>query len=225
MDKLANYWERANLWAHPTFSSSCYQAHYSSLLELISCHKADESVELRYRYPVPELGEGGSCSLFGQLASEPFDLATFPQVTAEQLRVATLVVSYYQQHSKSDWFGVYVKVTVENGATVEDVLLKLAYFGSPSRPTFPLTQEFAAISNNSSVGLSGKGRIINSVKKYRAEGNPYYTCDPKVNAVSCAFITLSFLRAVHRPPSTFHRAPSTVHRLLYLHVKPFPRIS
>jgi hypothetical protein len=33
-----------------------------------------EEIDIAWQYAVPELGEGGSCSLFGQLASEPYDL-------------------------------------------------------------------------------------------------------------------------------------------------------
>ncbi|MBU2225276.1 MAG: hypothetical protein KKB00_14700, partial [Gammaproteobacteria bacterium] len=67
----------------------------------------------------------------------------------------------------------------------ETVLVKLSYFGAPSRAEFPLTTEFAAISNNSTVGLSGKARIINDVPAYLQQGGEYYTCDPKVLAEAC----------------------------------------
>ncbi len=63
--------------------------------------------------------------------------------------------------------------------------MKLSYFGAPSRAEFPLTAEFAAISNNVTVGLSGKARIINDVPAYLATGGEYYTCDPKVLAEAC----------------------------------------
>ena len=65
------------------------------------------------------------------------------------------------------------------------MLVKLSYFGAPSRAEFPLTDEFAAISNNSTVGLSGKARIINDVPAYLTKGGEYYTCDPKVLAEAC----------------------------------------
>ena len=35
-----------------------------------------------------------------------------------------------------------------------------AYVGAPSRAEFPLTEEFARTSNNSTVGLSGKARAL-----------------------------------------------------------------
>jgi putative methionine-R-sulfoxide reductase with GAF domain len=140
----------------------------------------------QWQYAVPELGEGGACSLFGQLAAEPYDLeATLGGKTSANIRMlekVTAVVRFYQQQSRSQWFGVYQKRINPAG---DNVLVKLAYFGAASRAEFPLTSEFAAISNNSTVGLSGQGRIINNVEAYVAGGGEYYTCDPKVQAEAC----------------------------------------
>lgn len=145
-----------------------------------------DGVEPQWHYQVPELGEGGSCSIFGQLAPEPYDLETTlggkTPANIRLLQQVTAVVRFYQQHSSSQWFGVYQSRINPQGETV---LVKLAYFGAASRAEFPLTQEFAAISNNSTVGLSGKGRIINNVESYVAAGGEYYTCDPKVQAEAC----------------------------------------
>lgn len=141
---------------------------------------------LRWAYEVPELGEGGTCSLFGQLAAEPYDLAhSLGGMTAANeklLAQTTALTAFYRQHSSSDWFGIYQK---RRNLQHEEVLIKLAYYGAASRPEFPLTEEFAAMSNNSKVGLSGQGRIINQVSAYLASGGEYYTCDPKVNAEAC----------------------------------------
>ena len=140
----------------------------------------------QWQYQVPELGEGGSCSLFGQLAAEPYDLEkTLGGKTPANIRLlqqVTSVVQFYRQHSRSQWFGVYQTRINPQGETV---LVKLAYFGAASRAEFPLTPEFAAISNNSTVGMTGKGRIINNVESYVAAGGEYYTCDPKVQAEAC----------------------------------------
>ncbi|MET3108365.1 L-methionine (R)-S-oxide reductase [Oxalobacteraceae bacterium GrIS 2.11] len=142
--------------------------------------------QVQWQYQVPELGEGGACSLFGQLAAKPYDLEqTLGGKTAaneQLLKRVTALVNFYRQHSSSDWFGVYQKRVNPEG---QSVLVKLAYYGAASRPEFPLTAEFAAISNNSTVGLSGMGRIINQVGAYRSAGGEYYTCDPKVNAEAC----------------------------------------
>jgi len=160
---------------------------YAQLAELSAMIELDQSdPPVQWQYQVPELGEGGACSLFGQLADQPYDLEqTLGGKTAaneQLLKQVTALVNFYRQHSTSDWFGVYQKRVNPQG---EPVLVKLAYYGAPSRPEFPLTAEFAAISNNSTVGLSGMGRIINQVDAYRAAGGEYYTCDPKVNAEAC----------------------------------------
>ncbi|EGM78645.1 GAF domain-containing protein [Rheinheimera sp. A13L] len=138
-----------------------------------------------WSYLVPELGEGGACSLFGQLADEPYDLAATlgqNEATAKALAQLTVVVQNYQQTNDSDWFGIYQKRLNPQGETV---LVKLAYFGAASRAEFPLTAEFAAISNNSTVGLTGKAKVINDVTAYLTAGGEYYTCDPKVLAEAC----------------------------------------
>ncbi|WP_394778809.1 GAF domain-containing protein [Undibacterium sp.] len=158
---------------------SQYQRQLRAAIEI-------SDVAPQWQYKVPELGEGGSCSLFDQLAAEPYDLeATLGGKTPANLRLLQqvgAVVHFYQQHSRSQWFGVYQSRV---NAVGETVLVKLAYFGAASRAEFPLTPEFAAISNNSTVGLSGKGRIINNVESYVAGGGEYYTCDPKVQAEAC----------------------------------------
>lgn len=141
---------------------------------------------LRWAYDVPELGEGGTCSLFGQLAAQPYDLAHnlggLTTANERLLSQVTSLVAFYRQHSSSDWFGIYQK---RPNANQEQVLIKLAYYGAASRAEFPLTDEFSAMSNNSTVGLSGRGRIINQVSTYLSAGGEYYTCDPKVQAEAC----------------------------------------
>jgi L-methionine (R)-S-oxide reductase len=142
--------------------------------------------EVRWQFQVPELGEGGACSLFGQLAAEPYSLLPIlgGQTPANELSLGKLgaIANYYQQHSAQDWFGIY---QARYNTAAEPVLVKLAYYGAPSRAEFPLNSEFAKISNNSTVGLSGQGRVINSVPAYLAAGGEYYTCDPKVQAEAC----------------------------------------
>lgn len=141
---------------------------------------------VQWQYKVPELGEGGACSLFGQLADEPYDLTAIlgGQSSANQLALAqlNLISGFYREHSALDWFGIYQARTNLNA---EPVLVKLAYYGAPSRAEFPLNSEFAKISNNSTVGLSGKAKVINDVVTYLGNGGEYYTCDPKVQAEAC----------------------------------------
>ena len=142
-----------------------------------------------YQYQVPVLGEGGTCSLFGELDPIPFDLEQ--ELTVPQLQLVPEVqklVDWVQQHTKVDWFGVYL--ARENNKQ-EKVLTKLAYFGAPSRAEFPLTAQFAQISNNTAVGISGEKRTINDVEQYMKDGGEYYTCDPKVKSELCWPITTS----------------------------------
>ncbi len=142
--------------------------------------------EVQWQYHVPELGEGGACSLFGVLDSTPYDLTAIlgGKTAANQLALQrlTMITHFYQRQSGLAWFGIY---QARQNTSAQPVLVKLSYFGAPSRAEFPLTTEFAQISNNSTVGLTGKARVINDVAAYLAQGGEYYTCDPKVQAEAC----------------------------------------
>jgi len=46
--------------------------HLESLKTFLNNNNAVN--EIQWQYKIPELGEGGSCSLFGNLQDEPFDL-------------------------------------------------------------------------------------------------------------------------------------------------------
>lgn len=149
------------------------------LLAWLETHPA----HLITQYKVPMLGEGGSCSLFGELAPEPFDLTNvFNIEQLELVKQVQSIVDWVKHKTAVDWFGVYLTRT---DSSEQKVLTKLAYFGEPSRAEFPLNPEFASISNNSFVGLYGEKRTINDVQKYVADGGEYYTCDPKVKSELC----------------------------------------
>lgn len=145
-----------------------------------------KNTEALYQYQVPELGEGGACSLFGEMADEPYLLA--PILGGENTENSQLLadlnaaVANITDQSQCDWLGLYSRRVNAEG---EEVLVKLAYRGKPSRAEFPLNEAFASISNNSTVGLTGEGRLIQSVKAYLADGGEYYTCDPKVQSELC----------------------------------------
>jgi hypothetical protein len=47
-----------------------------------------------------------------------------------------------------------------SSSTDVDALVKEGYVGGISRPVFPLTAEFAALSNNSAVAMSGRAVVI-----------------------------------------------------------------
>ncbi|PZP30644.1 MAG: histidine kinase [Roseateles depolymerans] len=184
---LDTYWDRSGLGSSlpATLKTDDFARAVQGHREALRARVADEHA-LQWQYRVPELGEGGACSLFGQLAAEPYDLAATlggrGEASQRLLARATAAVAYYRQHSASHWFGVYQARTLADGSRA---LVKLAYFGAESRAEFPLTPEFAQISNNSAVGLSGRGRVINDVARYVADGGEYYTCDPKVQAEAC----------------------------------------
>lgn len=155
----------------------------TELISQIQKKCEQERPELRLEYQVPLLGEGGTCSLFGELDATPFNLSNeLTQTELDYLPKIQSVVNWVQENTNMDWFGVYL---ARNNSNNERVLTKLAYYGAPSRAEFPLTEEFAPLSNNTNVGLSGEKRLINSVAEYRAEGGEYYTCDPKVNSELC----------------------------------------
>lgn len=155
----------------------------SNYLSQLQTFIANHQPSVKLSYQVPLLGEGGSCSIFGELDPVPFDLREALSTEQQSLvSLAQSVVDWVEQKTKVEWFGVYLKTQVANE---EWALTKLAYFGAASRGQFPLTESFAQISNNSSVGLSGQGKIINNVSQYVAEGGEYYTCDPKVKSELC----------------------------------------
>ncbi|MCF6434613.1 GAF domain-containing protein [Pseudoalteromonas sp. MMG022] len=137
-----------------------------------------------WAYRIPELGEGGACSLFGHLQDEPFELnSLLPQdeQTSQALAKLQSIVAFVQRQTNVDWFGIYQTRETSQGAQ----LLKLAYHGAPSRPLFPVNEQFAATSNNVQVVISGHARVINDVAAYVDNGGEYYTCDPKVQAEAC----------------------------------------
>ncbi|MCD4501064.1 GAF domain-containing protein [Chromobacterium vaccinii] len=138
-----------------------------------------------YRYKVPKLGEGGSCSLFDELDETPYDLRVVlgvetPETTAGLVNLNALLDSVNAKIG-ADWLGIYRKIGVGKNA----VLVKLAYKGVESRAEFPLTEEFAEFSNNSRVGLTGWAVVVEDVEKWRADGGGYYECDPKVRSEIC----------------------------------------
>ncbi len=177
-----DYLQRSGLLAEYGDISAGITQHCQALTNYLTTATGD----VRWQFQVPELGEGGACSLFGQLADEPYSLLPIlgGQTPANQQALSKLsaIARYYQQQSGQDWFGIY---QARPNVAGEPVLVKLAYYGAASRAEFPLNTEFAKISNNSTVGLSGKARVINSVAAYLATGGEYYTCDPKVQAEAC----------------------------------------
>lgn len=154
----------------------------------------------------PKLSADGSCSILEEKSDTPYNLAeTFgiikphsnPLLKGEGKRKDFLLKEMRKNShtlrlwrfgiikenvSKAthvDWFGIYRKLRNSNG---EIVLAKESYFGVFSRPEFPLTEEFAKKSNNSTVGLTGKAIVIQDVY---AHSGAYYKCDGKVQSEFC----------------------------------------
>ncbi|MEN3809933.1 hypothetical protein ABH309_06530 [Chromobacterium piscinae] len=155
-----------------------------TLQAVIAVSKPTPSRDL-YRYKVPKLGEGGSCSLFDELDETPYDLRVVlgvetPETTAGLVNLNALLDSVNAKIG-ADWLGIYRKI----GSGKNAVLVKLAYKGGESRAEFPLTEEFAEFSNNSRVGLTGWAVVVDDVEQWRAEGGGYYECDSKVKSEIC----------------------------------------
>ena len=138
-----------------------------------------------YRYPVPKLGEGGSCSLVDEMDDTPYSVAGWlggeSAAAAAVLTQLQALVEATLQAAPADWLGVYCRFEQDGLPR----LVKLAYRGLPSRGEFPLTEDFALFSNNSRVGLSGRAAIVADVAAWQAAGGAYYECDPKVQSEVC----------------------------------------
>jgi len=151
-----------------------------------------EEIEKLYIYDVPKLGPNGACSITHEKEEKPYNLAhtlglqddeilkNHPQ-TLRLWRLKQIVSDLYKL-TGVDWLGIYRKITKANG---DVVLVKEVYKGSFSRAEFPLTQEFAKTSNNSTVGLSGKAVFFQDLLIYKG---PYYECDGQVQSEYCGSI-------------------------------------
>lgn len=201
-EPVQNYLEKSGLLSQLSLPMADFAARTAYHLQQLRSYLAASAVaattaeavtdvavsesSVTWQYAVPELGEGGACSLFGVLADTPYDLTAIlgGKTAANQQALLALkhITTYYREQAKVAWFGIY---QARDNVQGQPVLVKLSYFGAPSRAEFPLTAQFAQISNNSTVGLSGQARVINDVAAYLQQGGEYYTCDPKVQAEAC----------------------------------------
>ena len=142
--------------------------------------------ETFYSYQAPDLSADGSCSIADTSDPQYYDLTEIlggrSQRSTQRLAALNALVTKTAKTISVDWLGIYQRRTKPDGT---EVLVKLAYWGAISRAEFPLNKEFAARSNNSTVGMSGIGRIINNIAKYIDAGGPYYNCDLRVKAEAC----------------------------------------
>ncbi len=136
-----------------------------------------------YTYQVPMLTEDGTCSIVDQLAPVPYDLTAIlggrSEQTTRRLALLERLVERVQETTGADWIGIYQRR--ENPAK-QDVLVKVAYIGRPSRAEFPLTREFAERSTNSTVGLTGRATVIDDVSRHVEAGGGFYVCDDGVQS-------------------------------------------
>lgn len=155
-----------------------------TLAAVLASPKAPVDRDL-FRFPVPPLGENGACSLVDELADEPYDLSSWFGGETEAARAAltdlSALIDSTNHQVGADWLGIYAVCGEGEAAR----LVKMAYHGRPSRAEFPLTVSFAEISNNSRVGLSGWGAVIDDVAEWLQMGGGYYQCDPAVQSEVC----------------------------------------
>ena len=139
-----------------------------------------------YRYEVPLISEDGSCSLIDEMDPVPYDLSRIVggenEANTRKLKLLNIMVTRATMVTGADWVGIYQHRTNPVG---NQVLVKLAYRGRPSRAEFPLNSEFAKGSTNSTVGLSGQAKLIDDVAAYTAEGGGFYVCDDAVQSEIC----------------------------------------
>ena len=159
-----------------------------------SMYRNDEALR-RWKYP--KIVAGGACAR--GMAEEPFDaLEAASRATPgageaavmARLRALKAVCATVAEKVGAQWVGVYQIVPPSadavrfGGDASAPNLLKLAYIGAPSRPYFPLTSEFAASSNNSTVAMTGRAVVYHDVLALPTDA-PYYTCDAQVRSEAC----------------------------------------
>ncbi|MFC3532945.1 GAF domain-containing protein [Vogesella facilis] len=181
MPHAASYLQRSGL----TLPLPVLQQGIATLQQALAQPATPRSEDELYRYRVPKLGEGGSCSLVDELDAEPYDVSLWlggrSATAAARLRALDALVQATLRLLPADWLGVYCRFERDGLPR----LVKLAYRGLPSRAEFPLHEDFALFSNNSRVGLSGRGAVIADVQAWQRAGGAYYECDPKVQSEVC----------------------------------------
>jgi len=139
-----------------------------------------------YSYRVPMLTEDGTCSIAGEMAPVPYDLAAIlggrSEQTTRRLALLERLVERAQETTGADWVGIYQRRVNSAGVPV---LVKVSYVGLPSRAEFPLTSQFAERSTNSTVGLTGRATVIEDVSKHVEAGGGFYVCDTGVQSEAC----------------------------------------
>ena len=170
-----------------------------------------------YTYQVPMMTEDGACSIVNELAPVPYDLSAIlggrSEQTTRRLALLERVIERAQETTGADWIGIYQRRTNAMG---QEVLVKVSYVGRPSRAEFPLTQDFAERSTNSTVGLTGRATVSDDVSKHVEAGGGFYVCDDGVQSEACVPIldamrqVIGIVDAEARPRSFFGAERLTV---------------
>ena len=183
--RIAAYLRRAGLESLGGREADVERAVHD-FLEAMSEKVAIGDAASLYTYRVPLLTEDGTCSVVDEMAPVPYDLTGIlggrSEQTTRRLALRERIVERARETTGADWIGVYQKRTNSAGIPV---LVKVAYVGRPSRAEFPLTQEFAQRSTNSTVGLTGRSTVIDDVGKYVEAGGGFYVCDDGVQSEAC----------------------------------------
>jgi putative methionine-R-sulfoxide reductase with GAF domain len=184
-ERIAAYLRRAGLESLGGRLADVERA-VRDLMEAMSEKVAVSDAASLYSYRVPMLTEDGACSVVDEMAPVPYDLTAIlggrSEQTTRRLALLERLVERAQETTGSDWVGIYQKRTNSAGVPV---LVKVAYVGRPSRAEFPLTQEFAERSTNSTVGLTGRSTVIDDVGKHVEAGGGFYVCDDGVQSEAC----------------------------------------
>ncbi|MBL8518155.1 MAG: hypothetical protein JNM76_14435 [Betaproteobacteria bacterium] len=184
--KLIAHWLDASGVRSHGVSASAVEAALTDLLNAVSGAEEELEESTLYRYPVPMLSEDGSCSIIEELFPTPYDLSLIlGGVTVDNTRKLRLIhrlVDRATAVTGAGWLGIYQRRT---NALGDAVLVKLAYRGRPSRAEFPLTEDFARSSTNSTVGLTGQAKVIDDVSAYLSQGGGFYVCDTAVQSEAC----------------------------------------
>jgi L-methionine (R)-S-oxide reductase len=173
--------------------SSNWKYDFPSIDSLPNEFTIDECREY-VTYRVPKVSDDGMCSVSSELflfdafasvysyppLSEISNLNSKQQSITKRLCLLKKIVQDLAIKYNIEWIGIYRVVTNDS----VPCLVKEAYVGSNSRAFFPLTKEFAAHSNNSTVAMSNTAIYIPNTRSLE-DDEPYYTCDTKVLSEFC----------------------------------------
>ncbi|MEZ4753710.1 MAG: histidine kinase [Bdellovibrionota bacterium] len=168
--------------------ANCIRLH-DKLSEIIKSalklKKLEDCNQDLYSYCVPEISEDGVCSHPDKLAAKPYSFHTvLGEPSLDKLKQLTILddfIAFCYEDLGTDWLGIYKRFNKIEAPT----LVKMAYRGIPSRAEFPITNEFAAHSNNSTVALTGKAIVINNLDVHLSKGGVFYVCDEAIRSEAC----------------------------------------